>query len=95
MVAVGAGLGVALGVPLLAALAGLLWLTAKRRHEQSRTTAPVASGFGKPELHSYSLGPTSAYNGGYSEGYAAGSTGGDARRDGLPAYSNAPPLLIL
>jgi hypothetical protein len=83
-VAIGAGLGVGLGVPLLAALAGLLWLTAKRRYEQPRTTVPVASGSGKPERHVYSSGPTSAYNKGYSEGHAAGFTGGDAGRAELP-----------
>jgi hypothetical protein len=73
--AIGAGLGVGLGVPLLLALAGLLWLTARRRYEQPRTTVPVASGSSKPEPHGYSSGPTSAYNGGYSEGNAAGFTG--------------------
>jgi hypothetical protein len=67
-VAIGAGLGVGLGVPLLLALAGLLWLTARRRYEQPRTTVPAASGSSKPELHGYRSGPTSAYNGGYSEG---------------------------
>jgi hypothetical protein len=72
-IAIGAGLGVGLGVPLLLALAGLLWLTARRRYEQPRTTVPAVSGSSKPELHGYSSGPTSANNGGYSEG-----------RDGLP-----------
>jgi hypothetical protein len=74
-VAIGAGLGVGLGVPLLLALAGLLWLTARRRYEQPRTTVPAASGSSKPELHDYISGPTPAYNGGNSEGYAAGFTG--------------------
>lgn len=77
-------LGVALGVPLVTTLAGLLWLTAKRRYARPQTTVLVASGSGKPELHDYSSGPASADNGGHSESYAVGFTGGDTGRNELP-----------
>jgi len=70
-----AGIGVGLGIPLLLALAGLLWVAARQRYKRPPITVPVASALSKAELHSYSSGPPSAYKAAHSEGSATNLKG--------------------
>ena len=82
-VAISAGLGAGLGVPLLLALAGILWLTARRKYEQPQTTVPVASRSSMPEMHGYNGGSAAGFAGKggppIETGYGRAELGGGER----------------